>query len=66
MDFQEQGYGKTSLLKLINFIKYDHNGKQLYTSVKPQNKIAKTLYESVGFRKTGEIKWNEEILVVDI
>jgi len=65
-DYQCNGYGKLALLELKKIIKDNYNGKKLYTSVKPKNTIAKKLYENVGFEKTGEIRWEEEILVVDL
>lgn len=65
-DYQCNGYGKLTLLELKKLIKDNYNGKKLYTSVKPENSIAKKLYEDVGFEKTGEIRWGEEILVVNL
>ena len=65
-DYQCNGYGKLALLELKKLIKANYNGEKLYTSVKPKNNIAKKLYENVGFKKTGEIRWEEEILVVDL
>lgn len=65
-EYQCHGYGKTALLELKKLIKYNYNGKQLYISVKPQNSVANKLYENVGFKKTGEMRWGEEILVTDL
>jgi diamine N-acetyltransferase len=65
-DYQYLGYGKLSILELKKLIKENYNGKRLYTSVKLQNSIAKKLYQNVGFKNTGEIRWGEEILVVDL
>jgi diamine N-acetyltransferase len=65
-DYQCHGYGKMALLELKKLIKDNCNGNKLYTSVKPQNNVAKKLYEKVGFKKTGELRWGEEILKVDL
>lgn len=65
-DYQGQGYGKMALLELKKIIKDKYNGNKLYTSVKPYNNIAKKLYKKVGFRETGEMRWKEDILVVDL
>ena len=65
-DYQCNGYGKMALLELKKLIKVSNNGNILYTSVKPQNNVAKKLYEKVGFKKTGELRWGEEILKVDL
>jgi diamine N-acetyltransferase len=60
---QRRGYGRQALLELIRLVRHKHRGKILYTSVKPQNSAAIKLYESVGFKKTGEMKWGEEIMM---
>lgn len=65
-DYQRKGYGKLALLKLKELIKNKYDGDKLYTSVKPQNNVAKCLYERVGFKETGEVRWGEEILKVDL
>lgn len=65
-DYQRNGYGKLSLLELKNIIKNKFDGDKLYTSVKPENNVAKNLYERVDFKWTGEIRWGEEILKVDL
>lgn len=65
-DYQGKGYGKMSLLELVRLISDQHISNKLYTSVKPHNSHARKLYESVGFKNTGEIRWQEEILVLDL
>ncbi len=65
-DYQCNGYGKMALLELKKLIKANDKANILYTSVKPQNNVAKKLYEKVGFKKTGELRWGEEILKVDL
>ncbi len=65
-DYQRNGYGKRALLELKKLIKNKYDGDKLYTSVKPENNVAKNLYERVGFKRTGEIRWGEEILKVDL
>jgi diamine N-acetyltransferase len=65
-DFQGHGYGKMALLELKKIIKDNYDGDKLYTSVKPENNVAKKLYEKSGFKKTGELRWDEEILKVDL
>jgi diamine N-acetyltransferase len=63
---QCKGYGKRALLELKKLIKDKYSGDKIYTSVKAQNKVAKKLYEKVGFKKTGEQRWGEEILKVEL
>lgn len=65
-DYQCNGYGTLALLELKRLIKDKYDSDTLYTSVKPENNVAKSLYKKVGFKNTGEIRWGEEILKVDI
>lgn len=39
---------------------------KFYTSVEPENVVAKKVYESVGFEKTGEIMWDEEVMIIEL
>jgi diamine N-acetyltransferase len=64
--FQGKGYGKTAVLKLLNLVKEKYGHVKFYTSFEPNNKIAQKLYESVGFNKTGEIMWDEEVMMIQL
>lgn len=61
--FQGKGYGKNSVLKLCEWIRLKYGNIQFYTSIEPQNESAKNLYVNLGFFPTGEIMWDEEVLV---
>jgi len=65
-DYQGNGYGTLALTELKRLIKDNYVSDTLYTSVKPENTAAKSLYEKVGFKNTGEMRWGEEILKVDL
>jgi diamine N-acetyltransferase len=43
------------------FIRY--GAISLYTSIVPENDAAKKLYESAGFKMTGEVMWEELVMV---
>ena len=60
---QNKGYGKTALLKMLDFVKTEHKNCQLiHLTVEKDNLIAQKLYKSLGFDDTGEInKYNEII-----
>jgi len=62
---QKKGYGKSAMLKLIEYLKTSPHGKAVkyfYTSVVPDNCGAAKLYESVGFAKTGDDFYGEDLM----
>lgn len=64
--YQGKGYGKKSMLKLLELIKGKYGNIKFYTSIEPENIIAEKLYESIGFKKTGEIMWDEEVMTIQL
>jgi diamine N-acetyltransferase len=63
---QGKGYGRATILKLLQLLKEDHGNIKVYTSFEPQNNVAEKLYENVGFRKTGEIMWEEVVMEIQL
>ncbi|MFR1709793.1 MAG: GNAT family N-acetyltransferase [Clostridium sp.] len=59
---QGKGYGRASILKLLKLLKEDQGSIKVYTSFEPENNVAEKLYESVGFRKTGQVMWGEVVM----
>lgn len=53
-----------SMLELLNRERGLEDG--FYTSVEPENIIAQKLYMGLGFQKTGEVMWDEEVMVVQL
>lgn len=64
--FQGKGYGKKAVLKLLDLMREKYGKIKFYTSIEPNNIVAQKLYESLGFRKTGEIMWDEEVMAVQL
>lgn len=64
--FQGKGYGRSAVLKLLDLIREKYGKIKFYTSTIPSNIAAQKLYESIGFRKTGEIMWDEEVMVIQL
>jgi len=63
--YQNKGFGKEALMKLIDYIKTKPDGneaKSFYTSVIPDNYVATKFYVSAGFKKTGKLLEDEEIM----
>ncbi len=51
--YQNKGYGRQALKLGLDFIKDKFGQVDIYTGVAVGNKVAKGLYESVGFADTG-------------
>lgn len=54
-EFQSKGYGRAAMRALIERMKALPNCQEIVLSYEPENTVAERLYESLGFRKTGEI-----------
>ncbi|SDC92718.1 diamine N-acetyltransferase [Terribacillus halophilus] len=63
---QGKGYGKAALMKLFDLIKIRYGAISFYTSIVPKNHIARKLYESAGFSMTGEVMWEELVMMKQI
>ncbi len=53
--YQGKGYGKISLLMIIEEMRKYDDCKEIFLSFDPQNIVAKTLYTKVGFKDTGKV-----------
>ena len=61
--FQGKGYGREAMRLLIDRIRglSDEEHTCIYISFEPENKIAKSLYESLGFLPDGRIEYGEVV-----
>ena len=64
--YQKKGYGKAAVLKLLDLIREKYGNIEFFTSFEPENIVADKLYESVGFKKTGEIMWEELVAKINL
>lgn len=66
--YQNQGFGKEAVRLALEFIKTFPCGKSEYCwlSYEPDNKAARQLYESYGFKETGEMDGEELIAVLEL
>ncbi|MEI4770255.1 GNAT family N-acetyltransferase [Psychrobacillus sp. FJAT-51614] len=53
--YQEKGYGKKAIGMILEEMKKIEDCDAIYLSTEPENGIARKLYESFGFKETGEI-----------
>lgn len=65
-EYMNKGYGSKSLRLLINLAKASKKYNYLIIDYLPDNKIAKHVYEKLGFKPTGEISNGEVVLRLDI
>lgn len=65
--YQGKGYGKAAMKEILGFIAEEPCGpaELCWLSYEPENTAAKMLYESFGFRETGERDGNEVIAVLN-
>ena len=54
--YQNKGYGKIALLLGIEYMKKQHDIKEMYTGVAIDNNVAEHLYQSIGFQATGLVE----------
>lgn len=52
---QGKGYGKFAMLRILERLQQDKEHSKVYLSFKPENMIAKKLYESLGFTPDGRV-----------
>lgn len=64
--YQNKGYGKAAIIKLLDFIREKYGSTRFYTSFEPENIVAEKLYESIGFIKTGKMLGEEILLKIDL
>jgi len=66
--YQNRGYGRAAVKLALDFINTLPCGKAEYCwlSYKPENEVARRLYQSFGFEETGEKDCDELIAVLKL
>lgn len=65
--FQGRGYGREAMRMLIDRIRAeDETQRDIYISFEPENKAAKALYASLGFRPDGRVLDGEIVYALSI
>lgn len=62
-NFQGKGYGKAALIEIINELESKLQCHEIGLSEVSENYVAKKLYESLGFKLTGELLDEQEVMV---
>ena len=65
---QGRGYGRAAMLLLIDRIRSEMDEEQhrIYISFEPENEVAKSLYESLGFVPDGRVEYGEIVYRLDV
>jgi diamine N-acetyltransferase len=64
--FQGRGYGAATIDAVVRYLRTRPNAEVLLTSCKAGDGSPQPFYLHYGFVKTGEVKWGEEILALDV
>ncbi|MDU4891727.1 MAG: hypothetical protein E6344_14675 [Clostridium sp.] len=51
---------------MFDLVKTEYGNIKFYTTASPTNMVAEKLYESVGFKKTGEMMWDENLMEIQL
>jgi diamine N-acetyltransferase len=65
-EHQGRGYGRAAMTEVIERLWSTPGCRWIRTSFEPTNAVAEALYESLGFRKTGEIDEGEVVMVLEV
>ena len=65
---QGHGYGRAAMLLLIDRIRseMDEERHRIFISFEPENEVAKSLYESLGFVPDGRVEYGEIVYRLDV
>lgn len=61
---QGKGYGKASVIALLETMRKEYNSREIYLSVYGSNTAAVSMYRQIGFRFTGEYDTKGEKIMV--
>lgn len=59
--YQGKGYGRAALMLAVAYLKAE-GAKEIFLSYEPTNAVAAKLYESAGFRLTGKVEDDGEVI----
>ena len=59
---QGKGYGRAAMEEVVRRLRETPDCREVALSIEPENEVAQRLYESLGFKKTGEVAQGEEVM----
>ena len=63
---QGRGYGRATIDAVLDYLRTRPNADVLFTSCKAGEGSPQPFYLHYGFEKTGEVKWGEDLLRLDL
>lgn len=64
---QRKGYGKAAIKHFLRQVRYAYPAcEAIYLTVHPENRVARRLYEKVGFHSTGEMFEGEDCYLLSL
>jgi diamine N-acetyltransferase len=63
---QGRGYGRATIDAVVEYVRTRPNAEFLLTSCKAGDGSPQPFYLRYGFEKTGDVKWGEELLRLDL
>ncbi|MBD1222095.1 GNAT family N-acetyltransferase [Virgibacillus halodenitrificans] len=60
--YQGNGFGKKAMFRLIEIVSKEYGVKDIHLSIVEENKVARHLYESIGFKYINEKDPNGELI----
>ena len=64
--FQGRGYGRATIDAIVAYLRTRPNADVLFTSCTAGDGSPQPFYLRYGFEKTGEVKWGEDVLRLDL
>jgi diamine N-acetyltransferase len=61
-NLQGKGYGRAAMEEVVRRLRETPDCSEVALSIEPENEVAQKLYESLGFKKTGEVVQGEEVM----
>lgn len=59
---QGKGYGRAAMEEVVKRLRETPDCREVALSIEPENEVARKLYESLDFKKTGEVEQGEEVM----
>ena len=59
---QGKGYGRAAVAEVIEKMRAEKDCREFYLSFVPENTAAESLYQSIGFERTGELNEGEIVM----
>jgi diamine N-acetyltransferase len=63
---QGKGYGRAAMVEAIERMRREPDCREIILSINSANEVARKLYQTLGFRETGELNHGEEVMCLKL